>query len=65
MGVGAPSYTSGAQTWKGAEAILKKRPQATRIIPTTRSGDLGPRVIDFATPARERLPVAPNTSERP
>ena len=28
IGVGAPSYTSGAQTWNGAEAILKNMPHA-------------------------------------
>src|ERR1035438_689931 len=37
IGVGAPSYTSGAHTWKGADAILKNMPQPTNMIPTTRN----------------------------
>ena len=65
IGVGAPSYTSGAHTWNGAEAILKNMPLATRMIPTTRSGVAGPAPSAFAMPARESVPVAPYTSEIP
>src|SRR5437870_5183192 len=31
MGVGAPSYTSGAHMWNGTAAILKPTPATTRI----------------------------------
>ena len=59
IGVGAPSYTSGAQTWNGADAILKNIPQATRMTPTTRKpGGLG-RANAVAMPARESVPAAP------
>src|SRR5436190_22093273 len=32
MGAGAPSYTSGVQTWKGAAATLKPRPIIMRAV---------------------------------
>src|ERR1700677_48963 len=31
MGAGAPSYTSGVQTWKGAAETLKQRPMRIRV----------------------------------
>jgi hypothetical protein len=34
--VGAPSYTSGAQKWKGAAVSLNKKPTAIKRIPTER-----------------------------
>ncbi len=37
-GVGAPSYTSGVQTWKGAVAILKPKPMSIIAAPANRSG---------------------------
>src|SRR5256714_9438256 len=37
-GVGAPSYTSGVQTWKGADAILKPKPIINIAAPANRSG---------------------------
>src|SRR5512140_534825 len=59
IGVGAPSYTSGAHTWKGADAILKSIPQATKMIPTTRkAGGLG-AANAAAMPASESVPAAP------
>lgn len=33
--VGTPSYTSGAQLWKGAAATLNKNPTAIKTIPNT------------------------------
>src|SRR5215469_59280 len=33
-GVGAPSYTSGVQTWKGAAATLKPRPMRIMAKPS-------------------------------
>ena len=33
--VGTPSYTSGAQLWKGAEAILNKKPTVMITRPST------------------------------
>ena len=35
-GVGAPSYTSGAQLWKGTAEILKPKPVTTSTKATTR-----------------------------
>ena len=37
-GVGAPSYTSGAQLWKGTAEILKPKPVTTRTKATTSNG---------------------------
>src|ERR1044071_7687114 len=37
-GVGAPSYTSGVQTWKGASATLKPKPIKSIAAPAKRSG---------------------------
>ena len=34
MGAGAPSYTSGVQTWKGADATLKPRPTNINAVAT-------------------------------
>ena len=38
MGVGAPSYTSGAHMWNGTAAILKPMPATTRMTASTRRG---------------------------
>src|SRR5512143_717167 len=59
IGVGAPSYTSGAQTWKGADAILKNIPHPTRMIPMTRNAGGFAFVKAAAMPWRESVPVAP------
>src|SRR5450756_973029 len=58
IGVGAPSYTSGAHMWKGTAAILKPTPATTRI---TASGNQGwcsspARIVAIA----RRLVVAVN-----
>src|SRR3982074_790908 len=42
-GVGAPSYVSGAQKWKGTALILKANPTSVRKIATAnRGGRLAP-----------------------
>ena len=38
IGVGAPSYTSGAHMWNGTAAILKPIPATTRITPSGSQG---------------------------
>src|SRR5258707_12883647 len=38
IGVGAPSYTSGAHMWNGTAAILKPTPAPTRITAGPRRG---------------------------
>src|SRR5215471_2519627 len=55
-GVGAPSYTSGVQTWKGAAATLKPsptrinvRPRCKRVLEGLASASL-PRVVEPVTP---------------
>src|SRR5688572_1270145 len=40
IGVGAPSYTSGVQTWKGTAATLNPRPTRSRAMPASRSASL-------------------------
>src|SRR5208283_2645572 len=55
-GVGAPSYTSGVQTWKGAAATLKPRPTRISVRPRCKSVLDGsasaslPRVVEPVTP---------------
>ena len=38
-GVGAPWYTSGAQTWKGTADALKNSPARTSAVPRERRGE--------------------------
>src|SRR5436853_2250569 len=59
MGVGAPSYTSGAHMWNGTAAILNPTPATTRITARMRRGS---RVCDVNAVAIVRSAVVP---ERP
>src|ERR1700746_425438 len=55
-GVGAPSYTSGVQTWNGAAATLKPRPIKIKARPSLSKPLSGPEAdILF----RAVVPVAP------
>ena len=40
IGVGAPSYTSGDQTWNGAAATLKAKPTTSSATPASRNASL-------------------------
>src|SRR5580698_2095881 len=57
-GVGAPSYTSGVQTWKGAAATLKPRPTSISAKPSRRKVG-APGRFDRTASERRVVPVAP------
>ena len=64
-GEGAPSYTSGVHTWKGAAETLKPRP--TIIIASARNAMRGAAVEPSPAAIAAMLvdPVAPNASAMP
>src|SRR5208282_1751091 len=66
IGVGAPSYTSGAHMWNGTAAILKKSPAETVTSESSTSGSPGGRVA-YACAMRARFvdPAMPYISEKP
>ena len=61
IGVGAPSYTSGAHMWNGAAATLKPKPTTSsampmrKIEPCSTAGN----AACAAMPAKIVVPVAP------
>src|ERR1700716_28651 len=58
-GVGAPSYVSGAQKWKGTALVLKANPTRGRKIATTnRGGGLAP-------PAYARIWLSSGVPDKP
>src|SRR3954465_12971041 len=57
IGVGAPSYTSGAHMWNGTAAILNPTPATTRMTARTRRGS---RSCPANTGAIARRPVVPD-----
>ena len=66
MGVGAPSYVSGAQVWNGTAETLKAKPMSTKRIPTVTIGSasgLPPTTMPIS--ASRVSPVNPNTSDIP
>src|ERR1051326_1248919 len=65
IGVGAPSSTSGVQTWNGAAAILKQSPAPRSMIPNI-SASLE-TIVDAAAATLERFsePQTPEISESP
>src|SRR5262245_29609013 len=70
-GVGEPSYTSGAQKWKGKAAILKPRPAKTSTMEKTTavlrrmSPDSQLPTTASATSPRRRPPERPNRMLKP
>ena len=57
IGVGAPSYTSGAHMWNGTAAILNPMPATTRITASTTHGS---RPWPASATARMRRFVVPD-----
>src|SRR5580704_13002125 len=65
IGAGAPSYTSGVQTWNGAAATLNPRPTNMKATATYASSGIGP---DCKAARMESMlvdPVAPNINATP
>src|SRR6478735_1645084 len=67
IGVGAPSYTSGAHMWNGTAAILKPNPTRSSAIPASSIGLSASRYFAIVAPIVARFvdPVAPYTSAIP
>src|SRR5512140_825515 len=64
-GAGAPSYTSGVQTWNGAEATLKPSPTNISATAVSTSGEpLSPRSVSAIWSTLVE-PVAPNINATP
>ena len=59
IGVGAPSYTSGAHAWNGTAAILKPIPATSSITASASSGPPRPPASVVAIVRRSVLPVSP------
>ena len=58
IGVGPPSYTSGAHMWKGTAAILNPTAASTRISPNNSSGSVARPASAFVSPESIVVPVA-------
>src|ERR1700756_999763 len=64
-GAGAPSYTSGVQTWNGAAATLNPRPTNISAIAANTSISTGPDCSLWAMMSMLVDPVAPNIKATP
>ena len=65
IGVGAPSYTSGAQKWNGAAEILKPKPINNIITPTNSMDSLPPLVMTERICIKSKLPDIPYINAMP
>src|SRR6184192_2370118 len=67
IGVGAPSYTSGAHMWNGTAAILKPTPATISTTESRSSGRVDASADASAVAIAWRLvePVSPYTSDMP
>src|SRR5207244_9991928 len=65
IGVGAPSYTSGAHMWNGTAAILNPTPATTRITASTRRGSRSWPAKSDAIVRRFVVPDRPYMSDMP
>src|SRR5512144_1355644 len=63
-GVGAPSYTSGAQKWNGTAETLKPKPTSTSITASTRTAS-GISLNIGAIAYRLVVPEKPNSRLKP
>ena len=59
IGVGAPSYTSGAHMWNGAAAILNPRPATISTTASSRRGSCACRANTGAIASRCVVPDTP------
>src|SRR5271154_4572959 len=64
-GEGAPSYTSGVQTWKGAAETLKPRPISTMATASQAKPGVGLLGRAAATSVMLVVPVAPKVRAMP
>ena len=65
IGAGAPSYTSGVQTWNGAAATLNPRPTNINATATNASKGIGAACSDLLIRSMLVDPVAPNINATP
>src|SRR5580765_3172020 len=65
IGVGAPSYTSGAHMWNGTAAILNPTPATTRITASTRRGSCSCPVNTVAIVRKFVVPERPYINDIP
>src|SRR6266487_591190 len=65
IGVGAPSYTSGAHMWNGTAAILNPTPATTRITASTRRRSLSCPANSGAIARRLVVPDRPYMIDMP
>ena len=65
IGVGAPSYTSGAHMWNGTAAILKPTPATTRMTASTSRGSVSCPTNAVAITRRLVVPDRPYISDMP
>ena len=65
IGVGAPSYTSGAHMWNGTAAILKPMPATTRMTASTSRGSRSWPANAVAIARRFVVPDRPYMSDMP
>ena len=65
IGVGAPSYTSGAHMWNGTAAILKPTPAPTRMTASGSSRPCGAAARRVAMPCSCVVPVSPYSRDIP
>lgn len=59
IGVGAPSYTSGAHIWNGTAESLKASPAIRKTSPKIRPMPTPEVFTAAATPAKSTVPVKP------
>ena len=65
IGVGAPSYTSGAHMWNGTAAILNPMPATTRMTASTSRGSVSCPTKAEAITRRFVVPDRPYISDIP
>ena len=65
IGVGAPSYTSGAHMWNGTAAILKPMPATTRMTASISRGSDSCPASAVAIARRFVVPDRPYMSDMP
>src|ERR1700734_2443511 len=65
IGAGAPSYTSGVHTWKGAAATLNPKPTNIIATATNASNGIGPLCKVLLISSMFVDPVAPNINATP
>src|SRR5881394_1888009 len=65
MGVGAPSYVSGAHVWNGTADTLNAKPATTNTMASVTIGIDWPVEMVLPMSTSKVLPVTPNSSDIP